>query len=183
MNHLINPRRKEVRMMALFYILFGLILIFLNKDLLSIAIRILGVALVAAGITFLYTYFGKRISVDTTPLFAGLPCLLVGIFLILSPESLIAMLPILTGIVIMVNSIIQLQKSFLLKDYGFSNWKISAIVSAICLGIGILLLLKPLQSVAFLMQVIGLSLIVEGVLLFGYDYTLHKYKKQFEEFE
>lgn len=43
MNHLINPRRKEVRMMALFYILFGLILIFLNKDLLSIAIRILGV--------------------------------------------------------------------------------------------------------------------------------------------
>lgn len=181
MNHFINPTRKEVRMLAIFYIVGGLLLFILNNDFLEIAVRILGVILTAVGGTLLYTYFGKRISMDAAPLFSGLPSALIGLLMIVSPESLIAILPILAGIIVIINSIMQLQKAFLLKDYGFENWKITAGIAIASLVVGVILLLRPLQSVAFILQIIGCALIFEGGMLFGFDRTLRKYKKLYEK--
>lgn len=181
MNHLINPTQKEVRIQALLYLIGGILLFILNNDLLMIATRILGVILIAIGGTLLYMYFIKRASIDAGPLFTGLPAALIGLLMLISPESLIAILPVLTGIVMIINSIMQLQKAFLLKDYGFSNWTITAGIAAIALLFGVLFLFRPLQSVAFILQIIGIALIVEGCLLFGFDCTLRKAKKEYEK--
>lgn len=181
MNRLMNPNSKEVRIMALVYIIAGILLFILNNDFLMIAVRIFGVILIAIGGTLLYTYFGKRLSIDTSPLFAGLPSVLIGILMIASPESIIAILPILAGILLIINSIIQLQKAFLLRDYGFDNWKITAGIAVFALIVGVILWLRPLQSVAFILQIIGCALIFEGAMLFGFDHTVRKYKKRFEK--
>ena len=181
MNRLMNPNSKEVRIMALVYILAGILLFILNNDFLMIAVRIFGVILSAIGGTLLYTYFGKRLSVDASPLFAGLPSVLIGILMIASPESIISILPILAGILLIINSIIQLQKAFLLRDYGFDNWKITAGIAVFALIVGVILWLRPLQSVAFILQIIGCALIFEGGMLFGFDHTVRKYKKRFEK--
>lgn len=59
MNRLMNPNSKEVRIMALVYIIAGILLFILNNDFLMIAVRIFGVILIAIGGTLLYTYFGN----------------------------------------------------------------------------------------------------------------------------
>ena len=101
--------------------------------------------------------------------------------MIASPESIISILPILAGILLIINSIIQLQKAFLLRDYGFDNWKITAGIAVFALIVGVILWLRPLQSVAFILQIIGCALIFEGAMLFGFDHTVRKYKKRFEK--
>lgn len=181
MHHLIHPTHKEVRIAALLYILAGILLFLLNNELLMIVIRILGVILMVVGGTLLYTYFGKRLSVDATPLFSGLPCILIGLLMAFSPESILSILPILTGIVIIINSIMQLQKTFLLRDYGFEGWNITAGIAVLALIVGVVLWLRPLQSVAFILQILGCALIFEGGMLFGFDHTIRKYKKRFEK--
>lgn len=181
MNHLMNPNTKEIRIMALLYIVAGILLFILNNNFLVIAVRIFGVILIAIGGTLLYTYFGKRLSVDASPLFVGLPSVLIGILMIASPESIIAILPILVGVLLIINSIMQLQKAFLLRDYGFTNWHITAGIAVFALILGVVLWLRPLQSVAFILQIIGCALIFEGFMLFGFDHTIKKYKKQFEK--
>lgn len=180
MNHLINPTQNEVRITALLYLICGILLIILNNSLLMIVTRIFGIILLAIGGTLLYMYFIKRISIDASPLFAGLPCVLIGLLMLISPESVIAILPVLAGILVIINSVIQLQKAFLLKDYGFANWSVSAIIAGVALLFGVFLLFQPLQSLAFILQIIGCTLVVEGILLLGFDRTVRKYKKQFE---
>ena len=177
MKNMLKEYNKEVRTFALAYLVFGLILCFLNKNILTIATRIIGgLAIVYGGIQ-LYFYFVKRTSSSAIPLFIGLPTTAFGCLMLFSPESIISIIPIVVGILLIINSIIQMQKSLILKDNGYENWIYNFVVSVILLLIGIILFLKPIQSIAFLLQIIGVCLIVEAISMLISHREVNKYLK------
>lgn len=175
MNKIMNPSNREVRSLAISYILFGLVICIFNVDILSMIIRGFGVLITLLGAYLLYTFFIQRATSNASPLFIGAPSLLFGILMISSPESLLSMLPILVGIILIIHSIIHLQKSLILKDYDFPGWKINFISSLIILIGGIVLLLKPIQSLSFILQILGICLIVEAIFMLINQHALNKY--------
>ena len=175
MNNILKQYNKEVKQFALIYFILGIILCFFNKSILTMGTRIIGGILIIFGGIELYIYFVKRTSSSAIPLFIGLPVTAFGCIMLFSPESIIAIIPILAGILLIINSIIQLQKSLILKDYGYENWIYNFGISIVLILAGTLLFLKPIQSVAFLLQIIGICLIIESISMLISHHEIKKY--------
>lgn len=159
---------------ALIYFVLGIILCFFNKTILYGATRIIGGVLIIYGALELYLYFGKR-TAPSSALFAGIPCVLIGLFLLITPQSLVAILPVLCGVILILNSLVQMQKSFALKNSGYTNWIYSFIVSLLILVGGIVLLLHPIQTLNFILQLVGVCLMVEAIVIVFNQIEINKY--------
>lgn len=175
MKHVFKELDHEMKLFAIIYFLFGLVLCFFNKNILIVTTRIVGIVFVVFGLFQLYLYFFYRRSASTTPLFLGIPATFIGCMMLFSPESFVAILPVLGGVILSINSIIQMQKSFLLKDYGYDNWIYNFAISVILLGVGIILLLKPIQSLKFILQLVGICLIIESICILFNQHEIKKY--------
>ena len=175
MNNILKQYNKEVKLFALIYFILGLILCFFNKSILTMGTRIIGGILTIFGGLELYIYFIRRTSSSAIPLFMGLPSTAFGCIMVFSPESILSIIPILVGILLIINSIIQLQKSLILKDYGYNNWIYNFGISIILILVGTLLFLKPIQSIAFLLQIIGGCLIIESISMLISHHEIKKY--------
>ena len=168
---------SDLRVLAAIYIVGGILLCFFNTDIIIIGTRIIGGALTLLGIYFLYYFFGRRTSANASPFFIGLPCILMGLFMLIKPTTLVAILPILIGILFIISSLLSLQKAFMLRDLGITTWKISLGGDIIILIFGIILLLNPIRTLSFILQLVGLFLILDGIFLFWNDFLFHKYNK------
>lgn len=175
MNYFLKPSDKEINMLAISYIVFGLLICLFNVTILTMTIRVFGIIALLFSGYLLYTYFVQRISTSLSPLFIGFPGLLISILMVFSPESILAMLPILVGIILIINSIVHMQKSLILKDFGYPRWNISLIFSILVLITGVILLSQPIQSLSIIMQILGIALIVEAIFMLINQHILKRY--------
>lgn len=176
-----NLNDQDYRLIACIYIVGGILLCFFNVNIIMIGTRILGAILALVGMYMLYVFFKKRTSTNASPFFAGLPSILIGCLMLFSPESVVAMLPVLIGILFILSSILSMQKAFTLKDLGMATWKIPLVGDIIILIIGVILFLEPIRTVSFILQLVGFFLILEGVFVFWNDFLISRYKKQNKE--
>lgn len=62
MNYFLKPSDKEINMLAISYIVFGLLICLFNVTILTMTIRVFGVITLLFSGYLLYTYFVQRIS-------------------------------------------------------------------------------------------------------------------------
>lgn len=175
MNSFFKQTESQTRIFALVYIVFGFILCFFNKSILFTATRIIGGVLLLYGAYQLYLYFAKKQFASTSTLIFGVLSALFGLFFLISPQSLIAILTVLCGVILILNSAMQMQKSFTLRSHGYDNWIYAFIISLVILIGGIILLLRPIQTMKFILQLVGICLMVEGVIILVNQHEINKY--------
>ncbi len=167
---------SQDRGMALLFVLIGILLCVLNVSLLTMLARIIGIAGAAIGAFMIYTFFAKAKS-DNSSLFYGVPLFIAGALMILSPESIIAVLPVLAGIALTLFGVIQLKRSFVLKENGFPRWNLGLIGSILMMIFGAILFLQPIQALSFIMQLIGAGFIIAGIFLFISSALINRYDR------
>lgn len=127
------------------YILLGLFMLLLPETALKFLTYILGAALVVLGLLRIALYFIKE---DTEHVFrndlaVGVVMLAMGIYLFTKPDNLLALLPLVLGLIVLYDSCINLQNSFDLKKAGMSLWWIFLLTSFITAVLGVLLIISP----------------------------------------
>ena len=147
--------KTEAISSAILCILSGLVLCIFNVSILTTITRVIGCIFLVIAILFLYTYFKKRNSTTLTTL-------ILSIFLLSA------------GIVLIINSLSHFQKVLLLKDNGFEQWKVNLAGAIFILVVGIVLLMKPIQSLDFIFSLTGSFLILNGILIFLDQYFIQK---------
>lgn len=80
----------------------------------------------------------------------------------------------LVGILLIINSLSHFQKVLLLKDNGFEQWKVNLAGAIFILVVGIVLLMKPIQSLDFIFSLTGFFLVLNGILIFLDQYFIQK---------
>ncbi len=163
MKTLIKNNKKEMHVLALFYLLTGLILCLFNVHLLTIFIRCIGVLLLLYGLYQMYRYFIQRLNTSILPLFIGIPFLLIGFLFLYKPQLLIQTISIYTGILLLLNGIIHFQTSLVEKDLGFLKWKWGLFYSILLFALGLALLFSPLSTVGKILKVCGALLCIIGL--------------------
>lgn len=166
--------KKETISAAVICILFGLILCIFNISILKTITRIIGILSIIASLFFLYNYFGKRMTSTITSLVLSIILLILGLYMCINPTQFISTLPMLTGVILIINALAHFQKVLLLKDNGFDKWKVNFAGALFILIIGVLLLMKPIQSLNFIFQLVGAFLILNGILILIDQYYLDK---------
>lgn len=177
---IIEPDSKQTYGTAVVLAIIGLFLCIFNVSILTIIARIIGIVFIGLFVLYFYQFFIKRNTAYNS--FFALSCVtfIFGLYLTINPDQIVKISPVLVGIVLIVNSLFQIQKALILKDQDFKNWQVNLIVAVILMVVGILLFLKPIQSLEFVFQLAGVLLIADAIVIIVNRIMIDKSSKTFE---
>ena len=90
----------------------------------------------------------------------GLNSILLGVILLIYPDLLSILIPVILGIWFILSSIIKIKITTLLSYEKDSSWIISLIMSILSIACGILLIISPLASAKIIVSFVGILLFV-----------------------
>ena len=163
-------------LMALIYIVIGLLMLINPKFVCDAINYIIGITIIVFGIIFIIKLLQskgvKELSkIDLLVIFL---CLGLGLFLIFNSNLLISILPISAGILIFLDAISQVIKSFKLKKMNVKYWYINLLVGLIFLAFSIYIVINATSVTHLIVRLIGLVLIIDGIIEF---YTSFKFRE------
>ena len=168
MKTMFKDLKRDFILVAVAGFILGLLLLLFPESSGLIICYICAAAVVIFGVMHLVSYFIHKAPehIFRYDLAQGLIGLALGIYLFMRPELLLGVLPMVLGIVVIVDSVIKLQNSFDLARLGYRFWWISLILS-LCTGtLGALMLLNPFATAQVLLMFIGISLISNSLVDF-----------------
>lgn len=151
---------------TLVMLLFGILLfIFPETVIKSIAIA-MGVIFIMIGIVPIINYFRFRATgfITTFSFLLGIFCIVAGLILLMNENILGTIIPILTGVWMIINSINRISISMDLRDDKIPFWVITFIYAILTLVAGVLLILDPVNGGKLVTKTIGIIICVYSTL-------------------
>lgn len=151
---------------TLVMLLFGILLfIFPETVIKSVAIA-MGVIFIMIGVIPIINYFRFRATGFTTTFsfLLGIFCIVAGLILLMNENILGTIIPILTGVWMIINSINRISISMDLRDDKISFWVITFIYAILTLVAGVLLILDPVNGGKLVTKTIGIIICVYSTL-------------------
>lgn len=143
---------------SLLYLLVGGLVVFYPTTSIKVIAIIIACLLIIGGIFLIADYGISIFWVNLTSI--GILSIIMGIILLLYPDILVILIPIFTGVYIIVNSIVDIQLSLALKKCGYSMWLLSIILSILTILCGIIIILNPQSSAFALTTLFGILMMV-----------------------
>ena len=151
---------------TLVMLLFGILLfIFPETVIKSVAIA-MGVIFIMIGVIPIINYFRFRATGFTTTFsfLLGIFCIVAGLILLMNENILGTIIPILTGVWMIINSINRISISMDLRDDKITFWVITFISAILTLVAGVLLILDPVNGGKLVTKTIGIIICVYSTL-------------------
>lgn len=163
-------------LMGLVYIIIGIIMLVNPKFVCDAVNYVIGALIILFGIIFVIRLLQNKDfkQLSKIELLITLLCLGLGLFLIFNSNLLISLLPIGAGVLIFLDAISQIMKSFRLKKNGLKYWYINLLVGLLFLGFAIYIILNATSVTYLIVRLIGLVLIIDALMEF---YTYFKLKE------
>ncbi len=149
-------------------ILCAIGILFIAMPQLSVSIIgiITGITLIVFGAVKLIGYFSKdlfRLAFQYDLAF-GLLLIVLGAVVMLRSQNIINFLCVVIGIAILADGLFKIQIAFDSKSFGIKNWWLIFALAVAAGIIGGLLIFRPVESSGFLISLLGISLLFEGIL-------------------
>ena len=144
-------------------LLIGLILIIYPEMSFDTLTYVLSAMLIING---LYFIIEKESSILFSGFLLGVIELLLGIVVILNPNIIKTLLPIVFGIIMVTKSTLDLRISMLLSKNGYDNWLLMLILSIISIICGLIIILNPAFGATVLTTYIGIVIVIYSVSAF-----------------
>ncbi len=159
---------------TLCFLIFGLLLMIFPGQIMSVVSYSLALVTFVIGLFGLYKTFIVKDDSNSSRygLVYGVVFIILALLLVFKKDDIAKLLPYALGVIVVINSAIKLDDVVSLKKANNDNWKVSLIISLLCLGIGIVLLFNPLRSLEAMIQIVGAILIVYAVLDFIEAYVI-----------
>ena len=166
MKNIINKIFKSSILGALSLVVLGILLIFESEATIVTISYVIGAILVAIGVLALLKFYKEVKENDDTgmDLVYGITSVVLGIVVISNPKAIASVIPIVMGLIIILNSGTKLQYSIELKRNNNNLWKSTMILSLISTTCGVLLIFNPFKGAAFLTKLIGFLILLYAVL-------------------
>lgn len=156
--------RKSYIITSLIYIMIGLVMAFWPEQIGVGLCYVLGALASVYGVVRAVMYFTKPSDdIFRNDLAIGLIVLASGIFILVRPDFVLNILQYLLAVLIVIDSVIKLQRAVTLCKLQYPYWWCVLILAILTLAFGIVLLCDPFQTRNLLMTLIGVGLIVDGI--------------------
>lgn len=150
---------------AIAYVVLGLILLIWPATTMLVICRLIGALMLAYGGMQLVRFIRNKLQMTTyAEVGAGVISAVMGLLLLLRPQLFIAILPMLVGIMILVDSLMRLQTVFALRQAGYPRWWVQLILVVLTLFLGLLLIVNPFEGMTVAVTVMGAFLLVNGLI-------------------
>lgn len=164
MKSILREQRLNSILVALVTIALGFVLVLWPNDSVSVMCYILGGALLLSGLLYVAGWFGRngREGGSALLLIPGVVLAGLGVWLMLSAESVIALIQYVFGAVLIFHGLLDLQGTFALIGYKAEKWWFDLLLGLGTLALGITILVNPFGSFSALVTIIGLALVYDG---------------------
>lgn len=149
---------------ALVYIVLGILFILIPSVVTTSLAAILGVALVVTGVIYIVDYFRRwDIEYRSNGLAIGILMIFGALFMLLQSDVVVTIIPLLLGLAVIVSGAIKLQNAIVFFRSEDKLWIPTAILSLVCLVLGVIIMMNPFAAFNALIVLIGVSLLVSGL--------------------
>ena len=174
-----NRIRWTYVVISAFFLVIGLIMILRPEQSLPLICRGLGVLAAIFGAVRILQYFlrapqgiGQRYD-----LAGGLFCLLVAALLLFRAAEVAAVLSVIVGIFILIDSVFKFQIALDARRSGAQSWALMMLLACVSLLLGVLLVFDTFQGQKLLSVIMGAALIYDAAAnLFTMFYVNHAIK-------
>lgn len=180
----INKFTKTGCISAILYLLFGLLLLLWTEISFPIICNILGTVCIILGLAQIIVYFLRdhKKSLFRNDFAYGLITLVIGIVMLSTTNRIVAILPIILGIIILISSAFKLQNALDLKQIKFKAWALILIFAVISIVMGSVMVWNPFETAEVLLVYVGICYALDGIFgLVGNLMFRHQVKGYLEE--
>lgn len=117
--------------LAFLYIVLGIVLLVKPSELTRLFCVFVGIAALLYGGVRLFSYLHRKESESAfqTDLILGVILLVIGIICLVRPRIILSILPFILGIVILLDAVNILQRSFRLRKLSYDRWWVALILA------------------------------------------------------
>ncbi len=146
-------------------VLFGITLVVWPDISSMIVCTGLGCVLALTGIVNLVTFFIRRDGtfLSQVNLLVGIVLVVLGGWIILYPEVLIRLIPVVIGVIIVLHGGHNLLQAVELCKEKYDKWWVALLLGVMTVGFGVLLICNPFEAVSTMVMLIGIFLIFDGI--------------------
>ena len=165
------------------YIVLGLVLVIWPHTSSSIICAGFGIFLLLYGAITIISFFVHdsrtgllRFELILGILFAGL-----GIFFLVRPDVVLSVLPVVLGVYIVIDALLNLKRALELRRMEHGGWTIYLVLSLITVVLGLVVVFWPMLAGATLVQLIGAALVYSGAADLWTLFQLSRWTKEYRK--
>lgn len=165
MESLLKRIKTNVMISSLLCVILGLVLVVRPGLSIRIVCTAVGVVLILSGIVRIVDYFAERDGsmYSQINLIFGIVLAVVGVWIALKPDKVLAIIPIIVGIVIVLHGLHNLKQAMELWRDKYDKWWVAVIMGVLTVGFGVLLICRPFKAIDTVVMLIGFFLIYDGL--------------------
>ena len=170
---------KESIVVSLVLLVIAIFLIAKPGIALTTAVTIFGFVFLVEGIISIisYTMEEPEVRAFSSELMMGILLTMLGLIILFNKSLFISMIPIITGIWIMIRSIMKFQFAINLKSMATEKWGWMLATSILMCILGILIIVNPFTAIFTLTRFVGIMILIAEVIdIFESIYFLVKVK-------
>ena len=161
---ILKSDRKEFIYSGIVYLLIGILMCVWPVGTAGVMCVIAGAALIISGLLKAAAYFRKRDyglmpRVDFT---SSALLIILGVLLAARPDVFISLVPFILGMMILVNSVFQLQTALELRAIRYGAWWHHLVSALGCGVLAVIMMFDPLGSYRVVAVFMGIAFIVDG---------------------
>ncbi len=156
--------KSSLLIMSGFYVVIGFVMLLAPTFVSNSICYLIGALCIIVGGLAIYTYIASEVygTLGAALLIVAAVFIAAGIFIVLKPESFASFIPIIMGVILVVDAFGKMQSSMTIKKYGYTYWWEVLAAAIIIFVFGIILLFNPFDSLMLLIRMLGIFLIVDG---------------------
>lgn len=165
MEQLLKRVKTNVVISSILCVILGLVLVFWPGLSIRIVCTAVGVVLIVTGVTRMIDYFAVRDGsmYSQINLIFGIVLAVVGVWISVKPDKVLAIIPIIVGIVIVIHGLQNIKQAMELWRDKYTKWWVACILGVLTVGFGVLLICRPFTAIDTVVMLIGFFLIYDGI--------------------
>lgn len=157
--------KMSVSLSAAICAVVGLVLLIWPGTSTQMVCMVLGSVLLVYGVVriVLYLKAKERTLYQQGMLLLGIILSVIGAWILLKPEMIIAAVPVIIGIIISMHGLHNIVQGLQLKKMDYDKWWVAFVLGVVTLLFGGILIYNPFRVVNTVVRVIGVFLIYDGI--------------------
>lgn len=158
--------RKTFPISSVAFVLVGLALLLWPEASLRVVCGLFGLVILMKGVGSIYSFLKAEVRgfFSYFGWLFGAAAVALGIFLLIRPQTVVSILPILVGLFVIMDGVLRVQSAFELRAADYSRWWSLLLLALVSVALGAVMLWNPFGTVELLVMAIGVILMVEGAL-------------------
>ncbi|MCQ4866283.1 HdeD family acid-resistance protein [Pseudoflavonifractor phocaeensis] len=165
MREFLKNMKVSFLLASVLYIALGLVLLIwpgITSDLICLSF---GLLLLIYGIITIISFFvhDSRLGTFRFELILGIVAAAAGLLFLIKPEFVKSVIPVVLGIYIIIDALLNLKRSLELHSLQYGRWWVILVLSLVSVALGVLILFRPGMTADVLTMVIGGVFVYNGL--------------------